>query len=165
MAKKSKKKLRLKRSVRRTIAALLMITAIIVAAVPAPTIKADEASKTYDYAVPGEGVQFRFSTYTEGGETVAHIVGYTSWNENGQGKESKDEIETLNIPEKVSTTINNVDYEYLVTALDRIDAADESGNANSLKIVNASNTQIDTIGDGCFMGDLGLESVTLPASL
>ncbi len=166
MAKKTgKKRLRLKRSVRRTIAALLMITAIIVAAVPAPTIKADEPSDTDWYDVPGEGVSFRFSTYNEDGQTVAHINGYTSWNENGQGKESKDEIETLNIPEYVKVTKDNTEYEYLVTAIDRIDAGDESGNSNALKTVNASGTKINTIGAGCFKGDLGLESVSLPSTL
>ena len=40
-----KKKYRLKSSVRRTIATLLMITAIIVAAVPAPKIKAAAAGE------------------------------------------------------------------------------------------------------------------------
>ena len=43
-----KKKYRLKKSVRRTIATLLMITAIIVAAVPAPKIEASgEKNRTY----------------------------------------------------------------------------------------------------------------------
>ena len=130
------KKYRLKKSVRRTIAALLMVTAIIVAALPAPSVMADgESSQTYDYPVPGDGVTFTFSTFTEDGETYAQIVGYDAWNDNGQGIESKDKIESLTIPEKVSKTEDNVEVEYIVKALKKLDARDGAGDSNALKYV------------------------------
>ena len=159
MAKK-KKRLRLKGQVRRTIAALLMITAVIVAAVPAPTIKAADPSETYTYAVESEGVQFTFATYN-GNE--AHITAYDAWNENGEGKSSKDEIETLIIP---VTVYDNNENPYTVTAVDRIDATDVAGSSMALKNIKFENgSQVNAIGDGCFAGNRGLKSVSLPKTV
>ena len=159
MAKKTgkRKKLRLKKSVRRTIATLLMITAIIVAAIPAPTIKAATSDAYHVTQSDGSNVQFFFDYEDDG---TATITGYDYWNEDGSDiTTAKDQISKLEIPEYVE---NKNGDSYLVTVLQRIDATDGAGTTLSLTSVDLSNSKVESIANDCFSGDKGLKDISFP---
>ncbi len=160
MAKK--KKLRLKKTVRRTIASLLMITAIIVAAVPAPKLEAAAGDKFY--TDEEQGVTFSFSTieHPETHNNVAVIKGYEAWT----GKyEYKSDISEIKIPGTVYNN-NKPDESYSVYRIDSLDATDETGSSYALRTIDFAGSSVEVLEDGCFKDNQGLENVrNLPSSL
>lgn len=150
MAKK--KKLRLKKTVRRTIASLLMITAIIVAAVPAPTIQAESSGEYID-----GNVKFKYRKGSDGG---AWITDYTYTGT----FTSKDQIETINIPKEVSDPDDDSNT-IPVTKIDSLGSFD-GDDKSSLKTVNLpQDGELKVIGSKAFSKCTELGTVQLPNSL
>ncbi len=150
-----KKKLRLKKSVRRTIATLLMITAIIVAAIPAPKLK---AASGMEYKPDGKDYILIFDE--DNGE--ATITGYKP---NPNRVDSYSKISTITIPVQVQNSNSDDGRTYDVTAISRIDC-NENGDRSSLTTVEfESGSKVKRIGNGAFSNNTGLNSIELPDSV
>lgn len=159
-----KRSIRLKRRARRTCAALLMVTALIVAAIPPEYIQAEEDSQpevfSEDEVLTGtdayetaEGVVYYFNS--------GILTGYDYVVSPGNGLSSKEDIDTLNIP----------DYYYLAgdTGKDDPIAVTGIGARACIDCVGLQTVTVPTlceaIGSQAFSGCTNLSRVTTADSL
>ena len=155
------KKFRMKKAVRRTIASLLMATALIVAAIPAPGVSAKDGDVIGEFS--DGNVVFKYSV----NDGAAWITGYT-FDEDGDYS-SKADIHSVEIPAVVTADDdgdgqNEISYD--VVRISGMDADDGSGDTSSLQQVTFGSGSVCTsIGNGAFSYDTGLESITFPDSL
>ena len=163
MAKK-KKKLKLKKTVRRTIASLLMITAIIVAAVPAPQVQAEVGTVTYDYRNVNAGSQYKDIVLMFGVDddnNTAYLRGYNNWADDNSSFSNKSEITDISIPSQIEIDKDN-NGNFKTYTVVGIDSCDGGSTLNTVKI--EGNT-ITSIGNNAFKDCTGLKSINFPSSL
>lgn len=149
MSKKTpvkKSKRRLKRSVRRSLAAVLMITAIAVAAIPVPEVSAD------DPAAPGGGTTVKQDVHNMEG------FGYDDQNEVSSGNL---DLDGPDVPLGRYYKDGKVDVDHMNYAADGDNGLDENGNLIDDGSVAAGNNSKPTVYQALTVRDLGQNDYTL----